>query len=91
MGDTKGTGAHTVVTHGTPTLFPHDAHINPVRTPAKHTSLLLAGTHPNLFHVVSEFVVFFYHMNSQIIHHTNHVHRMHMIATHAQFVFIFIF
>lgn len=31
VGDTKGTGVHTVMTHGTPTLFPHKAHMGYVQ------------------------------------------------------------
>lgn len=31
VGDTKGTGVHTVMTHGTPTLFPHKAHMGCVQ------------------------------------------------------------
>lgn len=68
VGDTKRTGAHTVMTHGTPTLFPHNIHMNAVHihsyshTQTQHIQLMrmsLAGTGPSYLHVVCVCVLFF--------------------------------
>lgn len=75
MGDTKGTGAHTVMTHGTPTLFPHNTHKNPCAHKHTHTNthtythiqlmhMSLAGTCPSLLHVVIAFVTYNTLMNA---------------------------